>query len=589
MPTTKKQNSPIPKCLTGISGFDDITNGGLPRGRATLLMGGTGSGKTVFALQTLVNGARTSREPGIFVAFEEGADRINANAASFNWNARELGENQLFIFDARVRPDVVKAGEFDLKGMLAGIKDKVTTMKAKRIVFDSLDVLLNLLENPALERREVYRLFDWLVENELTGIITMKLEAGQPAAGSYAFMQFHSECVVQLGRRQVNRFSLRELQVLKYRGSSHSDDQTPFVILSSGIEVASNSPSELEHEASTERVPTGIAQLDEMLGGGYFRGNSALITGAPGTAKSILSGAFIEAACRRGERTLYITFDENASEVERNLSSVSIEIGSYHRSGLLRFFVARTEAASGPVHLMKIKLLIEEFKPRCVVVDPVSALIRAGDVETAETIVERLLYNTQAKGITTICTSIVEDTATLLGTTPIYVTTITDTWIHVSYFIQSGERNRSLSIVKSRGMGHSNRICELILSDNGVALNDVYVSQGEVVMGSLRWSRQLEEQAEHRQVKAEIEKMQREIDKAKAELPAQVDSLERQLNIKQAKLNELIAAQNAQEASRTRQLKPETGHTKSEMPSKGHKSTSGKTTGPRRHGKGEAQ
>ncbi|MDB6175386.1 MAG: hypothetical protein JWL59_4697 [Chthoniobacteraceae bacterium] len=478
MPKRNTRIKHVSKTPTGITGFDEITNGGLPKARLTLIMGSTGSGKTVFALQTLVNGARNYDEPGIFVAFEENADQIVDNAASFTWGLREFENKKVFIYDARVTPDLVKGGDFDLTGILVGIKTKAIETGAKRIAFDSIDVLLSLLSDLDTRRQEIYRLCDWLVTNEFTGLLTMKMDANDEVIDCYAFVKFHSDCVVMLAHCLVNHFSMRQLQVVKYRGSAHSDNQTSFVILSTGIEVAASTSHELKRPASTAHVSTGIKQLDTMLHGGYYRSSSVLLTGPPGTAKSTIASAFTQAACLRNERTLYVAFDENAEGIERNMASVNLHLPQYRRSGLLYIYAARTEAISGPMHLMKIKSIIDEFQPKCLVIDPISSLIRAGGEKPAAEVAERLLYLSRARGITIVCTSLADEKPPLLGNIPIHVGTIVDVWIHVGYFIQNGERNRSLSIVKSRGMKHSNRICEMILTDEGISLTDVYVSQG---------------------------------------------------------------------------------------------------------------
>src|SRR6266436_4996533 len=306
------------KMPTGVEGFDAITGGGLPRNRTSLILGGPGGGKTVFALQTLVNGARQFGEPGIFVAFEENSRHILANAASFGWNLPKLEKKQLFFFDAKMGPDVIKGGEFDLSGMLAGIKAEADARGARRIVFDAVDALLSLLDDPLAERREIYRLDDWLSESGLTGIITAKSQGDDPFVGEgYGFMQFMADCVVALKLRVVDQIALRYVQVIKYRGSSFAENEAPLVIGASGMEVADISATTVAPAASQERVSSGVERLDAMLGSGYFRGSSVLITGSAGTGKSILAGTFAEAACLRKERTFYVSFDENPSEVVR--------------------------------------------------------------------------------------------------------------------------------------------------------------------------------------------------------------------------------------------------------------------------------
>ena len=532
------------KMPTGVEGFDAITGGGLPRNRTSLILGGPGAGKTVFALQTLVNGARQFGEPGIFVAFEENSRHILANAASFGWNLPKLEKKQLFFFDAKMGPDVIKAGEFDLSGMLAGIKAEADARGARRIVFDAVDALLSLLDDPLAERREIYRLDDWLSESGLTGIITAKSEGDDPFVGEgYGFMQFRADCVVALKLRVVDQIALRYVQVIKYRGSSFAENEAPLVIGASGMEVADISATTVAPEASQERVSSGVERLDAMLGSGYFRGSSVLITGSAGTGKSILAGAFAEAACLRKEHTLYVSFDENPSEVVRDLSSVGIRLGPHVKSGVLRMHSARAEASSAEVHLMKIKGIVREHQSRCMVVDPLSAIVKAGGALTAGRVAERLICLAKSEGITLVSTSLLQGAQPLTEETPVQISTIADTWVHLTNISQAGERNRALSIVKSRGMKHSNQVRELILSDQGIALADVYTAGGDVLMGTARWQKEAAEQAEQERILAEVEHKRREVAMARLELGARIEALEQELKQKQAEAERSIGAE----------------------------------------------
>src|SRR3984893_8669131 len=299
----------VTKVLTGIQGFDEITDGGLPRGRTTLVMGGPGCGKTVFALQSLVTGATKRKEAGIFVAFEESTRQIVANAATFGWDLPALAKKKLFFLDAQLSPEVVKAGEFDLVGMLNVLQAKADELQAKWIVFDGIDVLLSLLDDPVAERREIYRIRDWLAQTGLTGIITQKV-GGIEIEQRYGFLQFMVDCVIILRHQVVNGSAFRNLRVVKYRGSPFSGDEFPISLTTEGLTLTHRGPTELQYEVSDERVSSGLPRLDNMLRGGYHRGSNVLISGEPGTAKSTLSGLFADAACQRGERTLYVSFDE---------------------------------------------------------------------------------------------------------------------------------------------------------------------------------------------------------------------------------------------------------------------------------------
>jgi len=483
------------KAPTGIVGFDGITGGGLPRGRTTLLVGGPGSGKTIFALQFLVHGAEACNEPGIFVAFEETIKRLVTNFETFGWKLAELQKRELFFVDAHPTPDLIQSGTFDLSGLLAGLGAKAKEMGARRIVFDAIDVLLALLPDPAAKRREIYRLHEWLLARGLTGLITAKAgadEFGSVGQEPLGFIQFMVDCAVVLNHRVELGVSQRNLRVQKYRGTSFDENEAPFVIGKRGFDVAvARILGRVDAKVTNERVGSGVMRLDTMLGGGYYRGASVLITGFPGTAKTTLSGAFAEAACRRGERTMFVGFDSDGTEVARNLTSVGIHLDRYVKSGLLRMISARTIIGSAESLLVRIKALAKEHKARCLVIDPVSTLSKAGNELTAHGVAERLIDWSKSDGITLVCTSLLDEmSGNADGRTPLQVSTLADTWIHLNYLVQAGERNRGLSIIKSRGTAHSNQVRELILSDSGVTLADIYTAGGEVLMGTLRWERE---------------------------------------------------------------------------------------------------
>jgi circadian clock protein KaiC len=403
----KKHSAAVVKISTGIEGFDDITCGGLPLGRTTLLMGGPGCGKTVLALQILFGAATVHGTPGIFVAFEENARRVAANADAFGWNTEELEKKHLFFIDACLRADVVKAGKFDLTGLLAAVEVKAREMGAKLVVFDAIDVLLGLLADPAAECQALYGLHEWLVEHDLTGILTTKVEDGEPAVSRrYGFMPFMADCSVLLSQRAIERVVVRAMRVLKYRGSPHVINEVPFVIGPQGVEVGSSNGVHPEPQPFDEKISTGIERLDEMLCGGIYRGTNVLVTGSSGGGKSTLAGAFIEAACKREERTLFISFDENSRDIVRDLATMRIDLAPYLDSGLLRMEALRTEAASSEEHFMHAKRLINDHHPSCLVVDPLSALARVGGGLAARAVAERLIYLCRNKGITVLFTRI---------------------------------------------------------------------------------------------------------------------------------------------------------------------------------------
>ena len=534
--TKRADPQPLAKIATGIEGFDELSGGGLPRNRTTLVMGGPGSGKTVFSLQALVNAARQRGESGIFVAFEERGREIMANAATFDWGLPALAEKQLYILDAHLSPTVVQSGEFDLSGILAILKAKQEAMHAGWIVFDGIDVLLTLLRDPIVEMREIYRIRDWLGDNELTAIITAKMDSQTAAVVNYGFMQFMVDCVIRFDRRLEYGVPAHRLQVTKYRGSDFASGEFPLSFGRSGIEVAAPEPPEIIHEASTERVSAGIERFDAMLGGGLFRGSSTLITGAPGTSKTTLIGKFAETACQRGERTLFVSFDEGADQILRNLSSVGIDLQAHVQSGLLRMYSGRTEARSAEEHLIKLRALIRDHQPRCMVIDPLSAMAKAGGISAARAVANRLIHLMKDSKITVVISALIEGNDPQAEATDLQISTIADTWIHLSYLVRSGERNRALTIVKSRGTWHSNQVRELVLSEAGPMLTDVYSAGGEVLMGTLRWEKEAEENARQQQRQAEFEHKQRELEFAEADTRARIKALELDLQRQQAEL-----------------------------------------------------
>lgn len=534
------------KTPTGIPGLDAITRGGLPRGRATLVEGGAGSGKSILALQFLVNGARRYGEPGIFVAFEEQSRRIVSNAESFGWDLPGLERDGLFFLDAQPKPDMVQSGEVDLAGMLAVLEAKVKAMGARRVAFDAIDVVLALMDDPRSVRREIYRLHDWLADHGLTAIITGKAAAGYTAGVGIElldFLQFMVDCSVSLTHDIDDGISQRSLRVKKLRGSAFEENSTPFVIGAGGLEIAAAlDPAAGRARVTNERISSGVERLDTMLGGGYYQGASVLLTGSPGTAKTTLCASFAEAACRRGERTLFVSFDSSSEELVRNMRSVGIELAGFADAGMLHIQSAIASNNNAELHLMRIKELAIRHGARCVVVDPLSALAKLGDRGVGNSVAERFIGWTKENGMTSVCSSLLDRALPASEGTPMQISTIADTWIHLDYLVQAGERNRGLSIMKSRGTAHSNQVRELLLGTTGVTLADVYTSDGAVLMGTLRWAKERTERMAGEAALAGMEHRRQVVALELTDLEARSTVVQGELVLKRAEAARLSAA-----------------------------------------------
>jgi circadian clock protein KaiC len=542
------------KAATGITGLDSICMGGIPQGRVTLVEGGPGAGKTVLALQTLVHGAKVLREPGIFVAFEESSDRIVANAACFGWDLMALQKKQLFFLDAQPSIEIIQSGGFDLGGMIAALDEKVRQMRARRIVFDSLDIVMSMMDDSAAERREIYRLRDWIASKGLTGILTSKTSLSAQSQQRAEFMQFMVDCAIRLNHSVLQGVSQRGLRVLKYRGSDFHENEAPYLIGAAGIRVADVEENDSQYRtATTERVSSGVARLDTMLGGGFFRGAGILTTGVPGTAKTTLGGAFAQAACKRGERTLFVSFDSDTPEVVRNLSSVGLRLGRYigsrKRPGLLRMSYQRALSGSAETHLLKIQDSAREHGARCVVIDPLSSLVLGGNESQAHNVAKRLVDWCKSARITLFCTSLLDESGQDTEGSPIRISTIADTWLHLSYLMRGGERNRCLSILKSRGTAHSNQMRELVLGEHGITLADAYTAGGEVLVGTLRWEREQAEEAARLEAE-QLEEVRRvKLTSEEADLAARLNTMEQQLGAKRTELKSLKSNSSRRVAS----------------------------------------
>jgi circadian clock protein KaiC len=534
----------VRKRPTGIVGFDEITGGGLPDSRLTAVIGAPGAGKTVFALQTLVNRFKASGEACVFVTFEETIDRLRDNAGSFDWGFGALPDDQFLFIDARLPADAVLSGAFDLSGLLAGLTALVTESGVRSIVFDGIDMLLTILRDEHLERQELTRLDTWIREAHLSAMITVKsFGLGERDHLRADFLQYMTDCVVVLDGTFTETSASRTLRVAKYRGSDFVANPVPVVISPAGFEVVVLKGSRSSYPTFTERVPSGIDRLDALLDGGYLRGSSILVSGSPGTSKTSLSASFAAAACAHGGKALFVSFDESGAHIVANMKSIGLDLAPCVESGQLLFLSLLSSSRSPEAHFVAIRDALARHAPDCLVIDPISSLLK-GDYPFAGMICETLLDYVKSLGTTVLCTSLLEQVSGGTELSASQVSTIADTWIHVSYIARDGERNRALTIIKSRGTDHSNQVRELLLSESGIDLADVYVAEGEVLMGSAR--AQKEAEANRLSFLADIEARRRrlDLDRELAELTARVESAKLELEWKQQEIEFLSVAEN---------------------------------------------
>ncbi|HEV7204236.1 MAG TPA: circadian clock protein KaiC [Jatrophihabitans sp.] len=547
----------LKKIPSGITGLDEMTGGGLPGGRPTLVCGTAGCGKTMLGLQFLVRGALDHDEPGVFVSFEESPADLAANVASVGWDLVDMQQRgQLVVEYVRVEPArIQEAGEYDLEGLFLRLGAAVDAIGAQRVVIDTLEVLFAALTDQATLRSELRRLFRWLKDRGLTAVVTA--ESGDGTLTRHGLEEYVSDCVIFLDHRVTSQVSTRRLRVVKYRGSSHDTDETPFMIDTNGFRVLPAGSMRLEHDAPKERVSSGVPRLDTMLGGaGYFRGGSVLITGTPGTGKTTLAAAFLAAGCERGERAILFSFEESPQQLIRNLGSVSIELEPHLRAGLLRVVATRPTAHGLEAHLATLMHAAEEHVPQLVVVDPVSAFDAAHEGRTAMLI--RLIDWLKQRTVTAVFTSLSssEDDDAHLG-----VSSVIDAWLSLETVESNGERNRSLRVVKARGTGHSNQVRELLITDAGLELVDVYTGSGAVVMGTARQIREAADAAEVTDRRERTEMRRRDIERRRRRVEAEVAALQADLAAEVAALERELgadarsAAQRASDAGRLRQAR----------------------------------
>lgn len=475
----------VPKSPTGIQGLDEITGGGLPKGRPTLVCGGPGCGKTILGMEFLMHGAQKYGEPGVFMSFEESVEDLTLNFASLGFDPRPLAARRKLVLEY-VRVDakeIVETGAYDLDALFIRLGHAIDTIGAKRVVLDTIETLFSGLSQTRLLRAELRRLFGWLRSKGVTAIVTGERGAG--GLTRHGLEEYITDCVILLDHRVIDQNATRRLRVVKYRGSSHSADESPFFIDETGISVLPIASLGLQHRVSASRISTGVPELDTMVGGkGYYRGSSVLVSGSAGTGKTSLAGYFAEAACRRGEPTLYFAFEESADQIGRNLRSIGLGLGSWLKNGRLRLHAARPTTSGLEGHLIQMHKMIDAMKPRVVVVDPISNLITVGTTVEVRAMLARLIDFMKVRHITALFTSLTDDDQP--ETTDIGISSFMDTWLVLRNVERNGERTRTLNVLKSRGMSHSNQVREFVFSKNGLKLMNVVRDRGRVLMGSER-------------------------------------------------------------------------------------------------------
>ncbi|MGH7438249.1 MAG: circadian clock protein KaiC [Polyangiaceae bacterium] len=483
------------KAPSGIRGLDDITGGGLPRGRPTLVCGGPGCGKTLFSMEFLVRGATDHDEPGVFMAFEETAEELAANVASLGFDLKELeAQKRLSIDFVRVeRSEIEETGDYDLEGLFVRLEHAIQKIGARRVVLDTIESLFSGLSNATLLRSELRRLFRWLKDRGLTVIITG--EKGEGSLTRQGLEEYVSDCVISLDHRVNEQVSTRRLRIVKYRGTLHGTNEYPFLIDENGISVLPITSLGLNQKASQERVSTGILRLDAMLGGqGYFRGSTVLVSGTAGTGKTTIAALLARSACERGEKTLFFSFEESTDQLVRNMRSVGVDLESYLEKGLLRLLPSRPALYGLERHLVLVHRAVSDFEPHVTIMDPITSLIDAGTSGEAQSMMTRLIDFLKTRGVTALFTSLTGATGEL-EQSEVGISSLIDTWVLLQIIRTGGERNRALSIIKSRGMAHSNQAAEYQLNARGIEIVDTYLGSTEVLTGSARKAREAEDEA----------------------------------------------------------------------------------------------
>lgn len=546
---SKSHSFIFPKTPTGVDGLDEITDGGFPKGRPTLICGGAGCGKTLLSMQFLIKGITEYNEPGVFMSFEEPSEDITLNVKSLGFDLQKLKADKKLVVDyVRVeRSEIEEAGEYDLDGLFIRLGHAIDSIKAKRVVLDTVESLFSGLDNQAILRAELRRLFHWLKTKGVTAIITG--ERGEATLTRQGLEEYVSDCVIVLDHRVIEQVSTRRLRIVKYRGSTHGTNEYPFLIDEDGISVLPITSLKLDNEVSSDIVPTGLPGLNDMFqGGGFFRGSNILISGTAGTAKTTLACYFANQQCQNNEKTIYFAFEESPQQLVRNMKSIGVDLQQHIDKGTLRIHSSRPSLNGLELHLLTLRKFIKEFKPTTIIIDPISNLITVGSEHEVRSMLVRLIDMLKANNITALFTSLNKQTDNFRpDLAEESVSSLVDTWITVRDMEGIGERNRGIFIVKSRGMGHSNQVREFIISNNGIELLDVELGPQGILTGAARQSHQFKKTMSDIKLQNEINRKDREIERKRKVLEANIEALKNEFESAEEELSILKATEELQE------------------------------------------
>lgn len=544
------------KSPTGIEGLDELTEGGLPTGRPTLICGGPGCGKTLMSIEFLVRGATKYNEPGVLVTFEETPEELTKNVKSLGFDLGELiKQKKIYLSHVRVeRREIEETGEYDLGGLFIRLEHAIDSIGAKRVVLDTVESLFAGLDNAAILRSELRRLFQWLKEKGVTAIITG--ERGEGQLTRQGLEEYVSDCVILLDQRVYNQITTRRLRIVKYRGSTHGTNEYPYLIDSDGISVLPITSLRLDHDVSNERISTGIERLDSMLGGkGYFKGSTILASGTAGTGKTSIASHFANATCQRGEKCIYFAFEESPKQIIRNMRSIDIDLEQWDKKGLLRFQAARPTLQGLEMHLVSMHKAINEFKPDVVIIDPITNLISAGTALEVKAMLTRLIDYLKMNQITALLTALMHGKSADESTNEA-ISSLVDTWLLVRDIEFNGERNRAIHILKSRGMAHSNQVREFIVTREGINLIDVYTGTDGMLTGSARRAQEMKDKAQEVQKRQQLTFKKQKLERKRKVTNSQIESLRAEIEAQEQEM-EFDILQNEDSAALSREGKNE--------------------------------